>query len=83
MKFIQFKNIISSKGVMLFDADYRIAHYTFINLNTILKEQTGGSVSHKKIDLINLNNVQTDIFVRSLLTSNYNRIKYMINNYNK
>ena len=69
--FTTFKKYLIKHNVLLFDADYRIAHFRFNNII-----QTGGS---KKI--LHKITIQNDIllkyFIESLLTNDNSELKFI------
>jgi hypothetical protein len=76
-EFIDFKNFLSKSNIFLFDGDYRIAHYNYLQLS----EQKGGSDY-----LANKIKSQGDnllkIFVYSLVNNNFERINFIIEKIN-
>ena len=42
MNFLKYKKLIESKGIELFDHEYRISYYNITNMKRISAEQIGG-----------------------------------------
>jgi hypothetical protein len=69
INFLTFKKHLTDNNILLFDSQYRIAHFRYNNLN--------------KNDIITkLNNVTLHHFVNSLLNKNTERINWIINKFN-
>ena len=83
-KFIDFKNFLNNSNIMLFDGDYRIAHYNYLQLNNSLGQIGGSNYSSKSL----ANKIKTRgenllrIFVYSLVTYDVNRINYILEKIN-
>jgi len=71
VKFITFKKYLIKHNILLFDADYRIAHYRFNNMI-----QTGGSkkILHK---ITTQDDILLKYFIDSLLTNDNSEIKFI------
>jgi len=68
--FITFKNYLIDNDIMLFDSQYRIAHYRY---NMITKINNSNILSKVK----NINKL--DNFINSLVTKNIEKINWIIN----
>ncbi len=85
IEFTKFKNLLNKHNILLFDGDYRIAHYKY---DQILKSigQTGGSNNLSNNNdpefLINKINNRGEnllrIFVYSLVENNLNKTNYIL-----
>jgi hypothetical protein len=65
--FITFKNYLIDNNILLFDSQYRIAHYRYDKLN-------------KKNILKKINNKQKlNCFIDSLVTKNKEKLEWIIN----
>lgn len=42
MNYLKYKKLIESKGIELFDHEYRISYHNITNMRRIYTEQTGG-----------------------------------------
>ena len=79
-EFIDFKNFLSKSNIFLFDGDYRIAHYNYLQLVQFLG-QTGGSENSTEIlakKIKNQGNNLFKIFIHSLAKNNLERINYIL-----
>ena len=65
--FITFKNYLIDNNIMLFDSQYRIAHYRYNMLNDI-------NILSKVKNINKLDN-----FINSLVTKNIEKINWIIN----
>ena len=83
--FTSFKNILNKNNILLFDTQYRIAHFRY---NELIKNfvQIGGSKNTEPKQLINkINNYNPLLlshFVDSLVSNNKNKINYIIEQIN-
>jgi hypothetical protein len=71
VKFVTFKKYLIKHNILLFDADYRIAHFRFNNMI-----QTGGSkkVLHK---ITSRDEILLKYFIDSLLTNDNSELKFI------
>jgi hypothetical protein len=71
VNFITFKKYLIKHNILLFDADYRIAHFRFNNMI-----QTGGSrkVLHK---ITSHDEILLKYFIDSLLTNDNSELKFI------
>lgn len=71
VNFVTFKKYLIKHNILLFDADYRIAHFRFNNMI-----QTGGSkkVLHK---ITMQNDLLLKYFIDSLLTNDNSELKFI------
>jgi hypothetical protein len=72
-EFIQF---LKNNSIHLFDAQYRIAHFRFKNLNF----QNGGGIGNDINVLKKLNKCYLTHFIDALIYNNQNRINWILNN---
>jgi len=47
MNYLKYKKLIESKGIELFDHEYRISYHNITNMRRISSEQTGGGSLYK------------------------------------
>jgi hypothetical protein len=74
MDFVKYKNLIESRGIKLFDHEYRISHFEINNL-TNNHEQTGGgrtNPTYKKLKKLDDNHFLNIVMLS--LSSNSNLI---------
>ena len=58
MNFLKYKKLIESKGIELFDHEYRISYHNITNMRRILPgEQTGGGSLYKTLKSKDSNNL--------------------------
>jgi hypothetical protein len=83
-KFIDFKNFLKKSNILLFDGEYRIAHYNYLQIVNSL-EQKGGSNNSSDF-LANKIKKHGDnffrIFIDSLVKNNTQRIEYILEKIN-
>ena len=78
MDIVEWKEILQQKDVILFDHDYRISLFRF---NRLPKKMIGGGKKKNNNNMIKkLCNNYTRILVEGLLTSNYEKIDWIITN---
>jgi len=85
LEFIEFKKFLNKSNVMLFDGEYRIAHYKYIEIIKLLG-QSGGSnnLSDKNNSKFLINKIKNHgenvlrIFTYSLVENNINKINYIL-----
>jgi len=88
MKFIEFRQILENKNIILFDFDYRNSYKNIFILNDIIvnnNEQMGGSNKEYYISPFNLiqkekyNNSEKNILklIDNLVNNNLNGAKYL------
>ena len=85
--FITFKKYLTDNNILLFDSQYRIAHFRYNNLiNNLNINSTnnliGGALNNNNNNniIIKLNNITLQHFINSLLNKNTERINWIINN---
>jgi hypothetical protein len=57
MNFLKYKKLIESKGIELFDHEYRISYHNITNMRRISAEQTGGGSLYKTLKNKDSNNL--------------------------
>jgi len=72
-KFVDFKKFLSKSNILLFDGEYRIAHYNYLQLS----EQKGGS-DYLANKIKNQGDILFKIFVYSLVNNNIERINFIM-----
>jgi hypothetical protein len=76
-EFIDFKKFLTKSNILLFDGEYRIAHYNYLQIS----EQKGGS-NYSSDYLVNKVKNKGDnmlkIFVYALVNNNLERINFII-----
>jgi hypothetical protein len=82
INFLKFKNYLIKKDIILFDSQYRIAHFRLNNLHILLNNMTGGG-NNTNLNILskikNLSPSQLNLFVTSLLNKNLNKLSYILN----
>lgn len=76
-EFIDFKKFLTKSNIFLFDGEYRIAHYNYLQLS----EQKGGSNNSSDYlanKVKNQGNNMLKIFVYALVNNNLERINFII-----
>jgi|APSaa5957512535_1039671.scaffolds.fasta_scaffold68427_3 hypothetical protein len=56
MNFLEYKNLLESRNIKLFDYQYRISYHRLLNQNNI-SEQTGGGSLITKLNNVSKNNL--------------------------
>lgn len=81
--FLNFKKYLMDNNILLFDSQYRIAHFRYNNLinnlNDNINNLLGGAINKNNI-ITKLNNITLYHFINSLLNKNTERINWIINN---
>jgi hypothetical protein len=81
INFIDFKKFLGKSNILLFDGDYRIAHYNYLQL----LEQVGGSKfspDYLANKIKNNGDTLFKIFINSLVNNNFERINYILEKIN-
>ncbi len=82
-KLIDFKKFLNKSNIMLFDGEYRVAHYNYLQLVNITG-QSGGSINSSEFLANKIKNKGENlfkIFVNSLVQNNFDRINYILEKY--
>lgn len=86
--FLNFKKYLMDNNILLFDSQYRIAHFRYNhlinnlndNINNIITNNLLGGAINKNNIITKLNNITLYHFINSLLNKNTERINWIINN---
>ncbi len=84
--FIDFKKLLNNKNILLFDGQYRIAHFRFNNLLKQLEQNGGNNETNKSILIDNtdklkdklINNNLLERLINSLLENNTITTNYIV-----
>jgi hypothetical protein len=83
MTFLDFKNLLLDSNIKLFDAEFRIVHYRFNELNKNMLQNGGAFNKYKPNELIErikqTKPTLLEPFINGLLTNNNNKIFWIIN----
>ena len=84
MKYSDFKKILNSNNINIYDAQSRIVHWKINNLlnnNNQNNNQNGGNIDIQDFIINKFKNKKNlfNIFINSLITNDTNRINYIIN----
>ena len=89
IEFIEFKKILNENNILLFDSEYRIAHYRF---NNMILKQSGGNdheniINNDRIKLLDMLSKYypstLNFLVNSLIKKDTISLKYIVDKYSK
>ena len=74
--FVTFKNYLSKKKILLFDMEYRIAHFRY---NKLVKTNNNSQIGGGSNILKSIKNNMLNHFVNALVDNNTMKIEWILN----